>query len=682
MKNFKKVLALVLVVATLLSFATIASAKVPTDAFTDKKDIKADYSTAVDVLTYLGVLAGYPNKTFRPQGEITRAEAAKIIAMLDNGSSEINGLYASANPFTDSKGHWAESFIAYCYKTGVIDGIGNLKFAPDAKVTGVQFLKMTLIVLGYDAKKEGLTGASWAVNTLALAKKAGLLAGLGYKYDYSANLTREAAAQIMLNALNSQIVDYGYEFKPGENVSYVTVAGAVVVDGVYLRGQWNIGVGFYTDAFERPGYKYFDTSKNNAIITSSLLTPEVTYTTKISECKLLEDLGIPKTDVRTTITLDSYLNGAYNGTSAAEPDAIGHDHANVCLLTALLNTHQGTLTEVYDVSNWGYDVDGNHAEYRVVSIDTWLAKVINVSKTTDNRVGHRDGNTPLLTLTPYWPEEYDHQGHNIGGECTGMYPQTSETVTTWTYAAEGFAEGDKVLVTKSYKSDGTDDGILGVQSVDLAKSESAKLVGFDHSKDNDYRTINVGGTDKGEAYKFEYGYNYVTADKVKATLTFYYDAYGNVIGIDTGAPTAATYSVIDSAYYVIENGAGTVKASIVDLDAKASDVELCKVTPVDTSSTSTNPATAANATNYSDFSRYAFSGEATNRDHLLETMGNEWAYEMLLNTTGKDAYGRLALKFAAGTKYYALYNKVVLINEGDKIQIDTRTGEYLGRSKA
>ena len=702
MKNFKKVLALVLVVATLLSFATVASAKVPTDAFTDKKDIKADYSTAVDVLTYLGVLAGYPNKTFRPQGEITRAEAAKIIAMLDNGSSEINGLYASANPFTDSKGHWAESFIAYCYKTGIIDGIGNLKFAPDAKVTGVQFLKMTLIVLGYDAKKEGLTGASWAVNTLALAKKAGLLAGLGYKYDYSANLTREAAAQIMLNALNSQIVDYGYEFKPGEKQVFVTVAGAVVVNGVYLRGQWNVKSVPFTDAFERPGNKYIDT-KTGATITSRLLTPVLTYKTKVSECKLLEDLGIPKSDTKTTVYADFYKNGAmYNTTvdsvyTNLNDYSLYHESSNRCTALPVANSHQGTLTEVYDVSGWAgagdvYDEDKNDdgvvksgEDYRIVSVDTYLANVEDYKANTTNRVGHHVTGTPLVTVRAYVPEtrvdnDNTHNDKNQDPACNGK----NALDDVWTYeTTETFAKNDKVLVTYSYKlteNGNQDTDFYGVQSVEKAKVENAQLTGFDHTKDCDSRVVGVAGTNKNEAFLFEFGYNLLAKDNVGATKAFYYDKYDNVIGMSEPVNGTTSYAVLDKTYYLIESGAGSANGTMVDLDAKSTDVKVASASAVLEYNADGVLGLTANkqpaAHSYTTFSRYAnmsIRSEAWNGNAPTTTVtingvevtfvqGNEWAYDQLY-TVSTDAYGRYVYTFANGDYFYNLH---VTITDGDK----------------
>ena len=53
MKNFRKVLALVLVVATLLSFATMASAD-----YKDQASIDAKYELAVDVLSGFGIISG------------------------------------------------------------------------------------------------------------------------------------------------------------------------------------------------------------------------------------------------------------------------------------------------------------------------------------------------------------------------------------------------------------------------------------------------------------------------------------------------------------------------------------------------------------------------------------------------------------------------------------------------
>lgn len=233
MKNFKKVLALVLAIATLLSFATVASAK--TADFADAKDVKN--TEAVDVLSYIKVLEGYPaDNTFKPAKNITREEAAKIIAIFANKSTDISSLYTSANPFADMKGRWGESYVAYGYRAGIIAGKNATSFVPKANVKGTEFLKMVLVVLGYDQNKEGLVGSSWAVNTLELAKAKKLLAGLGKDFDANAALTRDQAAQIMLNALKAEKVVYGqtitnltWNAKTGYWMTTNTTANAVYV---------------------------------------------------------------------------------------------------------------------------------------------------------------------------------------------------------------------------------------------------------------------------------------------------------------------------------------------------------------------------------------------------------------------------------------------------------------------
>ena len=75
MKNFRKVLALILVVATLFSFVAMASAKTAAD-YSDAADIK--YVEAVDVLSAIGITEGYDG-AFHANDPIDRDEVAAIL---------------------------------------------------------------------------------------------------------------------------------------------------------------------------------------------------------------------------------------------------------------------------------------------------------------------------------------------------------------------------------------------------------------------------------------------------------------------------------------------------------------------------------------------------------------------------------------------------------------------------
>ena len=235
----KKVLALVLAIATLLSFATVASAK--TADFADAKDVKN--VEAVDVLSYINVLEGYPaDKSFKPAKNIAREEAAKIIAIFANKSTDISSLYTSANPFADMKGRWGESYVAYGYRAGIIAGKNATSFVPKANVKGTEFLKMVLVVLGYDQNKEGLVGSSWAVNTLELAKVKGLMKGLD-NFDANAALTREQTVTMLYRYAQAAGADVSME-ADADLLRYAD-AGQISVFALPAM-QWACGSGVLT----------------------------------------------------------------------------------------------------------------------------------------------------------------------------------------------------------------------------------------------------------------------------------------------------------------------------------------------------------------------------------------------------------------------------------------------------
>ena len=203
MKNFRKVLALILVVATLFSFVAMVSAK-DADDYSDYD--KVSYAEAVDVLSAIGILDGYPDGTFRPTNTIKRYEMAKMIAVLSNAGDDVSDLYASACTFADAKNDWAASYIAYCAQTGIVAGRNATTFDPNGKVTGIETAKMLLCVLGFDAATQGYVGTNWKTNILRDAKDHGLLNGFAADYEADKAITREEAAQMMLNALQANIV--------------------------------------------------------------------------------------------------------------------------------------------------------------------------------------------------------------------------------------------------------------------------------------------------------------------------------------------------------------------------------------------------------------------------------------------------------------------------------------------
>ena len=209
----KKLLALVLALVMSMSLVTISNA-----AFKDAD--KIDYKEAVDVMNAVGVFIGDEKGNFNAKENLTREQAAKIIAYLELGSKAADALVGGAT-FTDvASTRWSAGFVGYCAQAGVVAGVGNSKFDPAGQLTALQFGKMLLVELGYDAKAAGMTGTDWAINTSKLMAKAKLMDGI----DGSVNqvLTREKAAQMTLNALKAPTVEYDTKG------STITINGAVI----------------------------------------------------------------------------------------------------------------------------------------------------------------------------------------------------------------------------------------------------------------------------------------------------------------------------------------------------------------------------------------------------------------------------------------------------------------------
>ena len=195
-ENLKKVLALVLAFAC--AFTMFAGA-----AFTDQADIKVD-ADVVDTLVSLGVVEGFEDGSFQPNGTVTRAQMAKMIYVLRTGKSDASAYNDDKTSFTDIGSHWARGYIKYCQSLGIIAGKSNTKFVPNEKVSAQEAAKMLLVTLGYDANKAGLVGTNWAAKTNALADENGLLEDVNT--SFTGPCPRQYAAQLIYNTLDANTV--------------------------------------------------------------------------------------------------------------------------------------------------------------------------------------------------------------------------------------------------------------------------------------------------------------------------------------------------------------------------------------------------------------------------------------------------------------------------------------------
>ena len=143
----KKLLAMVLALVMTLSLAVSAN------AFKDDKSISDDYAEAVAVLNGMGVFKGYEDGSFKPTGDITRAEVSAIVYRVytQDVKDAKASMYATYNKFSDMAGAgWAQGYIGYCANAELVKGYPDGTFKPSGKVTGYEVLAMILRAVGYD----------------------------------------------------------------------------------------------------------------------------------------------------------------------------------------------------------------------------------------------------------------------------------------------------------------------------------------------------------------------------------------------------------------------------------------------------------------------------------------------------------------------------------------------------
>lgn len=596
MKNLKKVLALVLAVVMIMGTVAVASAK-------DYADVKADsdYAEAIDVLSNLNILDGFKNGetyNFQPDGYFTRAQAAKIVAIVHNaatngkikGQDAISSLYSNAqNPFVDCNNSWALPFINYCRITGLADGMTKTTYAPERRLTGVQWLKLMLTTLNFDTAKEGYTGTGWDINVLNRANELGLLDGLPTGWKAIENIKRGEAAQILYNALTTSLVEYGQNIKgynptvaAGNFLTKAFVANeSVVSTGVLLAAKMGVGITRTTDAFRRPGYKWSHGTWSKFYMDA----PVNSYTTAVTMCDILKnDMKVPETSDK-LVVLNGYRKGAAPTDAGATTtgqmfaDAgtalnyyavdgykyvdvndriymeLQHDKAKECQTwweaaygwKSPVFGGQGDLTQVFKTE------DG----WVITTIHTFLGEITKLNK--NNKYSHATGETAELK---FWQEMVNDEPQYIERTTTAM------TTTDMNYTV-----GTKVLVQVSLKKsetvnlDNSDyvNGNVGIVAV--AEAKTGALTG---ASDANYpETVSIDGTKYPTNCRFVLGkdkaMNIANNGKV---FTFYLDTYGNVIG-RVANTDAKSYVVLDRIYATHENGKFGLKADMFDLDGKA-----------------------------------------------------------------------------------------------------------------
>jgi len=202
-KGISFLLVLALVFA---SFAAVFAADSQTPA--DVKD--TEYEAAVTALIEKGIISGYTDGTFRPDGTITRAEACVVVVKaMAPGEDALEAV--SASSFSDLAGFdWAAKYINYAAAKGIISGYPDGTFRPANQVTYAEMASMLVRALGYSAGD--LTG-NWPDNFITKAATLGIFTDIDHKVnDVNAPAVRGHVAFMTYRVAD----DIANANKPGE----------------------------------------------------------------------------------------------------------------------------------------------------------------------------------------------------------------------------------------------------------------------------------------------------------------------------------------------------------------------------------------------------------------------------------------------------------------------------------
>ena len=575
MRNLKRALSLTLASVMLLGMMVVGSSAAGFPDVDDTKNVEA-----IEVLQAVAVMVGDKDTgNFRPDAPVSRAEMAVIMSNLLGLTTSY---YVSTCPFDDVSGSyaWARGPVGAAYASKVVSGRTATTFDPAATVTAVEAASMIMRGLGY-FQHTGDFADGFNVATVRQANLIGLFSGI--KGDATTPLTRNQVAQMALNALQANIVDFtgtpgikfdgvevGYkaEYTPRTSPDGKYAAIGDLVSNIGTTDQYYVQLGeeLYdgdlrlddtTDAFGAPARRWsYKSEEIGTYAKNELLHKE--YTTKVTGRDLYDLLGanvIKGWDIY--VAIDGETNPTVNTLMFDDSDMTRNNNEGVG------DTDKGVLTQVY--------MDTTNKEVYIVVINTYLAKA-----TEDYDAKNEEVDLDifaLATTSKHTSRNPDYIKNAIARTKDGYVYSTSVTVEDEDIDVSGVKDGDKFLVTVA---DGKVQTMVAPEVVADVSIDS-----FKYNKDVtvEGKTYEYANTAK---YDDEVLEQYSNTNLKDTTFNVILDKYGYLIGIEQNQdPDQYVFLAgIDGKYSPLSTR--TADANIIHMDGtmETVSVNFAKSSPV------------------------------------------------------------------------------------------------------
>ncbi|MDX9916793.1 MAG: S-layer homology domain-containing protein [Gudongella sp.] len=336
----KKSLALLLALVMVLgSFSFVSAA-----SFSDVEGTQ--YETAVDRLSKLELLKGYPDGSFQPEGSITRAEFAAVAVRARGLEQVAASAVGLPSGFTDvPAGHWAAGYVGVAGSMGIVNGIGGGLFAPNAPVKYEEAVTMLVRALGYETDAQAKGGYPYGY--LIVAEEIGLVAGArGVQGTYA---SRGLVALLTDNALEIRMM---IAIGSGDDARWV-VSGTEKSEEVYLLD-----------------YMGFDTH------TGRVSTGKKSNTIDLRKDDKKDDVGSLVKNLKVEKGFDYYAVDGVKVKAWADGDDLVFLTVKETVLFDAIEVDEDELTlitadETYDISEYAIGVPSdNEYDYAKVVIDS------------------------------------------------------------------------------------------------------------------------------------------------------------------------------------------------------------------------------------------------------------------------------------------------------------------------
>jgi hypothetical protein len=190
----------------LVKIGTVANGRVLTAEEGPFSDVSSTHY-ASEAITYLknnGIVSGYPDGSYQPNNPVSRAEFAKM-AVEAAGLTLIDPATPSFNDVP--KSHWAYKYIETAKANGIIEGYPDGSFRPNNNITRAEIAAVIVRAAGLSIDTSGtaftdVPDTHWAYDEIMTAKNNGIVSGYPdgtFRPDNSA--TRAEAAQMVYNWL-------------------------------------------------------------------------------------------------------------------------------------------------------------------------------------------------------------------------------------------------------------------------------------------------------------------------------------------------------------------------------------------------------------------------------------------------------------------------------------------------